>query len=63
MKKKITSMACGIAAASIIAFALTACDESSSSPDYNETNSSAIENNNLSSTGNDDILFKQAECT
>ena len=56
MKKKITSMACGIAAASIIAFALTACDESSSSPDYNETNSSAIENNNLSSTGNDDIL-------
>ena len=56
MKKKITSMACGIAAASIIAFALTACDESSSSPDYNETNSSAIENTNLSSTGNDDIL-------
>ena len=56
MKKKITSMACRIAAASIIAFALTACDESSSSPDYNETNSSAIENNNLSSTGNDDIL-------
>ena len=56
MKKKITSMACGIAAASIFAFALTACDDSSSSPDYNETNSSAIENNNPSSAGNDDIL-------
>ena len=56
MKKKITSMACGIAAASIIAFALTACDDSSSSPDYNETNSSAIENNNPSSAGNEDIL-------
>ena len=56
MKKKITSMACGIAAASIIAFALTACDDSSSSPDYNETNSSAIENTNLSSADNDDIL-------
>ena len=56
MKKKITSMACGIAAASIIAFALTACDESSSSPDYNEINSSAIEKDNPNSSGNDDTL-------
>ena len=53
MKKKITSMACGIAAASIFAFALTACDDSSSSPDYNETNSSAIENTDPGSSSGD----------
>ena len=56
MKKKITSMACGIAAASIFAIALCACDDSSSSPDYNETNSSAIEKDNPNSSGNDDTL-------
>ena len=40
MKKKITSMACGIAAASIIAFAFTACgDDSSSVSPVNDTSS------------------------
>ena len=50
-------MSCGVATASLFAIALSACgDDSSSSPDYNETNSSAIEQTDLSSAGNDDIL-------
>ena len=57
MKIKMSRMSCGVATASLFAIALSACgDDSSSSPDYNETNSSAIENTDLSSSSNDDIL-------
>lgn len=57
MKIKMSRMSCGVATASLFAIALSACgDDSSSSPDYNETNSSAIEQTDLSSAGNDDIL-------
>ena len=57
MKIKMSRMSCGVATASLFAIALSACgDDSSSSPDYNETNSSAIEQTDLSSAGNDDLL-------
>ncbi len=57
MKIKMSRMSCGVATASLFAIALSACgDDSSSSPDYNETNSSAIENTDLSSSSNEDIL-------
>ena len=57
MKIKMSRMSCGVATASLFAIALSACgDDSSSNPDYSETNSSAIENTDLSSSGNDDIL-------
>ena len=57
MKIKMSRMSCGVTTASLFAIALSACgDDSSSSPDYNETNSSAIENTDLSSSSNDDIL-------
>jgi len=57
MKIKMSRMSCGVATALLFAIALSACgDDSSSSPDYNETNSSAIEQTDLSSAGNDDIL-------
>ena len=57
MKIKMSRMSCGVTTASLFAIALSACgDDSSSSPDYNETNSSAIEQTDLSSAGNDDIL-------
>ena len=45
MKKKFTSMACGIAAASILSLALTACDnDSPSAPTGGDEKSSAVEN-------------------
>ena len=57
MKIKMSRMSCGVTTASLFAIALSACgDDSSSSPDYNETNSSAIENTDLSSSSNEDIL-------
>ena len=57
MKIKMSRISCGVATASLFAIALSACgDDSSNSPDYNETNSSAIEQTDLSSAGNDDIL-------
>ena len=57
MMNKISRTFCGVTTASLFAIALSACgDDSSSSPDYNETNSSAIENTDLSSSSNDDIL-------
>ena len=57
MMNKISRTFCGVTTASLFAIALSACgDDSSSSPDYNETNSSAIEQTDLSSAGNDDIL-------
>jgi len=57
MKIKMSRMSCGVATASLFAIAFSACgDDSSSNPDYNETNSSAIEQTDLSSAGNDDIL-------
>ena len=57
MKIKMSRMSCGVATASLFAIALSACgDDSSSNPDYSETNSSAIEQTDLSSAGNDDIL-------
>ena len=57
MKIKMSRTFCGVTTASLFAIALSACgDDSSSSPDYNETNSSAIEQTDLSSAGNDDIL-------
>ena len=57
MKIKMSRMSCGVATASLFAIALSACgDDSSSSPDYNETNSSAIENTDLSSSSNEDVL-------
>ena len=57
MMNKISRTFCGVTTASLFAIALSACgDDSSSSPDYNKTNSSAIEQTDLSSAGNDDIL-------
>ena len=56
MKTKMTRMASGIAAASLFALVLSACDDSSSSPDYSEENSSAIENTDSSSSSTGDIL-------
>ena len=57
MKIKMSRMSCGVTTALLFTLSLSACgDDSSSSPDYNETNSSAIEQTDLSSAGNDDIL-------
>lgn len=57
MMNKISRTFCGITTALLFTLSLSACgDDSSSSPDYNETNSSAIEQTDLSSAGNDDIL-------
>lgn len=50
MKKKFTSMACGIAAASILSLALTACDDSPSAPTGGDEKSSAIEKTGDSSS-------------
>ena len=57
MKIKMSRMSCGVTTASLFAIALSACgDDSSSNPDYSETNSSAIENTDLSSSSNEDVL-------
>ena len=57
MMNKISRTFCGVTTALLFTLSLSACgDDSSSSPDYNETNSSAIEQTDLSSAGNDDIL-------
>jgi len=56
MKTKFINTACGLAAASIFALALTACDESSpSAPTGGDTNSSAIESTDASSSSNGDV--------
>ncbi|MBQ2561409.1 MAG: hypothetical protein II565_12625 [Fibrobacter sp.] len=57
MMNKISRTFCGVTTALLFTLSLSACgDDSSSNPDYSETNSSAIENTDLSSAGNDDIL-------
>jgi len=57
MMNKISRTFCGVTTALLFTLSFSACgDDSSSSPDYNETNSSAIEQTDLSSAGNDDIL-------
>ena len=57
MMNKISRTFCGVTTALLFTLSLSACgDDSSSNPDYSETNSSAIENTDLSSSGNDDIL-------
>ena len=57
MKIKMSRMSCGVATALLFTLSLSACgDDSSSNPDYSETNSSAIENTDLSSSSNEDIL-------
>ena len=53
MKKKFTSMVCGIAAASILSLALTACDsDSPSGPTGGDEKSSSVENTEPSSSSN-----------
>ena len=54
---KISRTFCGVTTALLFTLSLSACgDDSSSNPDYSETNSSAIENTDLSSSSDEDIL-------
>ncbi|WP_173380127.1 hypothetical protein [Fibrobacter succinogenes] len=62
MKRIFTSKACGIAAASILSFALTACDnDSPSAPIGGDEISSSIENTEPSSSSNGDVPPKSSE--
>lgn len=62
MKRIFTSKACGIAAASILSFALTACDnDSPSAPIGGDELSSSIENTEPSSSSNGDVPPKSSE--
>lgn len=62
MKRIFTSKACGIAAASILSFALTACDnDSPSAPIGGDEISSSIENTKPSSSSNGDVPPKSSE--
>ena len=62
MKRIFTSKACGIAAASILSFALTACDnDSPSAPIGGDEISSSIENTDPSSSSNGDVPPKSSE--
>ena len=57
MMNKISRTFCGVTTALLFTLSFSACgDDSSSNPDYSETNSSAIENTDLSSSSNEDIL-------
>ena len=57
MMNKISRTFCGVTTALLFTLSLSACgDDSSSNPDYSETNSSAIENTDLSSSSDEDIL-------
>ena len=62
MKRIFTSKACEIAAASILSFALTACDnDSPSAPIGGDEISSSIENTEPSSSSNGDVPPKSSE--
>lgn len=62
MKRIFISKACGIAAASILSFALTACDnDSPSAPIGGDEISSSIENTEPSSSSNGDVPPKSSE--
>ena len=62
MKKKFASMACGIAAASILSLALTACDnDSPSAPTGGDEKSSSIGSTETSSSSNGNVPPKSSE--
>ena len=61
MRRKITSIACGFAAASILSLALTACDsDSPSAPTGGDEKSSAVESSDANSSGNDKPVSSEA---
>ena len=62
MKKKFASMACGIAAASILSLALVACgDDSPSAPTGGDEKSSSIGSTETSSSSNGNVPPKSSE--
>lgn len=62
MKKKFASMACGIAAASILSLALVACgDDSPSAPTGGDEKTSSIGSTETSSSSNGDVPPKSSE--